>query len=191
MSNARSVSTIALAPVALFAAQAQAQEIFGSNFTHQLTPPEFCNSKQGHMCSWVMLEAQGNAGHETAPRDGRIAKIRVVACAPAGTFVLQIAHADPGTRKAKVVRSGPVINYQGTKHNCTASKNFDIEEFNVNVPVKQGDWLAVIATQVRFMYNSSSGPSILFDPPLAEGDALRSSTSASGFLMMQAELAPP
>jgi fructose-specific phosphotransferase system component IIB len=187
MSNTRLLSTLAVASVVLFAAQAQAQEIFGSKFTHQLTPAESCSVKKSHMCSWVMVEAQGNAGHETAPRDGTIDKIRLVACS-AGSFVLQIERLD--SKQAQAVSTGPVINYQGSKKNCRKSRHFTIEEFDVNVPVKQGDSLGAVATEVSFLYNASSGPSILFDPPLAEGDAARSSTSSSGFLMMQAELAP-
>jgi hypothetical protein len=178
------------ASVALFATQASGQEIFGAKFTHQLTPPEACTTKKSAMCSWVMMEAQGNAAHLKAPRNGTIAKIRVVACAPRGSFVLQIVRVKAG-EQAKVLSTGPVINYQGTTRNCRVSRRFDIEEFDVNVPVRRGDSLAVVATEVRFMYNSSSGPSIMFDPPLAEGDAFRTTDLASGFLMMQAELAPP
>jgi hypothetical protein len=173
------------------AAPASAQQIFGAKFDHQLTPPEFCTNKKGDMCSWVMLEAKGNAGHEKAPRNGVISKIRLVACAPGSSFVLQIVRVEPGTDKAQVVHTGPVINYQGSKRNCRASRRFDIEEFDVNVPVSKGDSLAVIATEVRFLYNPSSGPTEMFDPPLAEGDDFRSTNLATGFLMLQAELAPP
>jgi len=192
MSNRALLGVFAALSVALAGTQALGQEIFGAKFTHQLTPPEFCDfTKKFHICSWVLREAQGFAGHEKAPRDGTIAKIRIVACKPAGSFVLQIVRVNPVTNEAKAVRTGPVINYQGTRRNCTVSNNFNIEEFPVNVPVKKGDSLAVIATQVRFMYNSSSGPSALFDPPLAEGDAFRARTTSSGFLMLQAELAAP
>jgi len=179
------------ASAALFATQASGQEIFGARFNHQLTPPEFCTTNKGRMCSWVLMEAQGNAGKERAPRDGTISKIRVVACAPRGSFVLQVVRVRQSPERARVIRSGPVINYEGSKRNCTASNNFDIEEFDVSVPVSQGDSLAVIATQVRFMYNPGSGPSIMYDPPLAEGDAFRTTELDSGFLMLQAELAPP
>ncbi len=176
--------------VCAFAGPAGAQEIFGAKFTHQLTPPEMCTDKKGVLCTWVMMEAQGQPKKLKAPRDGRIAKIRLVACAPRGTFVLQIVRTKQNPEQAIVQSTGPVINYLGTKRNCKTSKNFDIEEFDVDVPVKKGDQLGVIATQVRFMYNAGSGPSIMFDPPLAEGDAFRQTELASGFLMMQAELAP-
>ena len=179
------------ASVALAASQASGAERFGAKFNHQLTPPEFCkDNKKSAMCSWVLMEAQGNAGKEKAPRDGTIAKIRLVACAPRGSFVLQIVRVKAGTEKVKVIRTGPVINYEGTNRNCNASNNFDVEEFDVNVPVRKGDSLAVVATQVRFMYNPGSGPSIMFDPPLAEDDPFRGTGLDSGFLMLQAELAP-
>lgn len=174
---------------------ASAQEIFGAKFTHQLTPPELCQPNRRHrICSWVLEEAQGNAGKEKAPRDGTIAKIRLVACnpggrPPGGTFVLQIVRVT-ATGNARAIRSGPVINYLGTRRNCTASNNFNIEEFDVNVPVSKGDSLAVYATQIRFMYNPGSGPSALFDLPLADGEAARPPFTSSGFLMLQAELAP-
>jgi hypothetical protein len=179
------------ASIAFFAAHAPGQEIFGAKFTHQLTPPEFCTTKKGKMCSWVLMEAQGQPKITRAPRDGTIAKIRVVACAPGGSFVLQIVRVKQATEEARVLSTGPVINYLGTKRNCNAIRNFNVEEFDVSVPVKKGDSLAVIATEVRFLYNPGSGPSIMFDPPLAEGDAFRTTDLASGFLMFQAELAPP
>jgi hypothetical protein len=184
------LGALGAASIALCASQASAQEIFGAKFNHQLTPPEFCTNKKQNMCSWVLLEAQGNAGHEKAPRDGTISKIRLVACAPGSSFVLQIVRVQPGSDKAQVVRTGPVINYQGSKRNCNTSRKFDVEEFDVNVPVSKGDSLAVIATEIRFLYNPSSGPTEMFDPPLAEGDDFRNTNLATGFMMLQAELAP-
>jgi hypothetical protein len=177
--------------ISLLAAQAHGQEIFGSKFTHQLTPPEACSNNKSKMCTWVMEEAQKNVGKETAPRNGRIAKIRLVACAPGSTFVLQIARFNAGKSKARVLLTGPLINYKGSTRNCTVSANFDIETFNVDVPVRKGDSLAVAATQVRFMYNSGSGPSQVFDPPLPDGGKNRAPKDGSGFLMIQAEMAPP
>ena len=189
--RSRTLAALCAVSFSLVATQVQAQEIFGAKLTHQLTPPQFCTIKKGVMCSWVMREAQGQPGRLKAPRDGRIAKIRLVACAPRGSFVLQIVRTKNTPESARAVSTGPVINYNGTKRNCRASRNFDIEEFNVDVPVKRGDQLAVIATEVRFMYSSSSGPSIMYDPPLAEGDGFRTTELASGFLMLQAEMAPP
>jgi hypothetical protein len=64
-----------------------------------------------------------------------------------------------GVQRKMVIRTGPVINYRGTKRNCMASRNFDVEEFDVNVRVREGVSLAVVPTEVRFMYNLGSGPS--------------------------------
>jgi hypothetical protein len=141
------------------------------------------------MCSWVLTQAQGNAGHETAPKNGTIGKLRLMACGP-GSFVLQIASAKPSRKKAKVISTGPLINYKGDNHNCTGSKNFFIETFPVDVPVKKGQYLSVVATNVSFIYNSSGDGSLVFDPPLADGDPPRKSKGSglgSGFLMLQAE----
>ena len=177
---------------ALVAGQASGQEIIGSKFDHQLTPPANCSNNRAKMCTFVLFRAQKRPDRETAPRDGIIDTIRLVACAPGQSFVLQIVRRRPGTEKFRVIRSGPVINYQGTSRNCNASSNFDIEEFDdLNVPIEEGDYLAVVATQVRFHYSASSGDSLLFDPPLSEGQGFRGETGAEGFLMMQAVLKEP
>lgn len=173
---------------------ASAATVFGAKLNHQLTPPEVCNNSQkSDLCSWVMTQAQKNAGKERAPHDGTIVKIRLFACAPGGTFVFQTYRGKTSNNKFKAVRSGPLINYNGTKRNCTASKNFDIEEFSVNVPVKKGDFIGVVASRVAFIYNSSGDGSTVFDPPLADGAAARTTNGTGlgdGFLMMQVEMNP-
>ena len=182
-------SAIALA---LLAAHASGQEIIGAQFSHQLTPPANCNNNKAKMCTFVLFEAQKRPGKERAPRDGIIDTIRLVACAPGQSFVLQIVRRQGTTENFRAIRTGPVINYHGSNRNCTASNNFDIETFNnLNVPITEGDYLAVVATQVRFHYSASSGPSLVFNPPLADGSGFRSTGSAEGFLMMQAELKEP
>jgi hypothetical protein len=177
---------------ALLATHASGQEIIGAQFSHQLTPPANCNNNKAKMCTFVLFQAQKRPGKERAPRDGIIDTIRLVACAPGQSFVLQVVRRQGTTENFKAIRSGPVINYKGTTRNCTASNNFDIETFsNLNVPIKQGDYLAVVATQVRFHYSASSGDSLVFNPPLADGGLFRSTGGAEGFLMMQAQLKAP
>ena len=178
--------------VALAASQATGGEIIGAKFNHQLTPPEFCLQNKGKLCTWVLFEAQGRPGKETAPRDGIIDTIRLVACAPGQSFVLQVVRRQGSTQKFKVIRTGPVINYKGSNRNCNVGNNFDIETFgDLSVPIKEGDYLAVVATQVRFMNNSSSGPSKLFSPPLSETQGFRNAFNSSGFLTIQFELKDP
>jgi hypothetical protein len=191
MSNRTLVGLVAAIGLALLGNSASAATVFGSKFTHQLTPPEKCNNAGTALCTWVLSQAQGFAGHEKAPHAGTIVQVRIVACAPGGTFVLQIVRTS-GTNQAKAVKSATLINYKGTANNCETDTNFNIEAFNVNIPVATGDSIAVVASRVPFMYNSSSGPSILFNPPLSDAGTpvFRNSTSKSGFLMLQAIMNP-
>jgi hypothetical protein len=173
--------------LALIATPAPAGTIFGSKLNHEPTPAENCRTNASKMCSWVLTEGQQNVGHEAAPKNGTIAKIRLRACS-AGSFVLQLVRAAPSSKKARAVRTGPEINYVGSAKNCNGGPVF-IETFNVNVPVTKGDYLAVIATKVGFIYNSNGSGSQAFDPPLPDGGPLRhaSKNTGSGILMMQAE----
>lgn len=178
--------------VALAATQASGQEVFGSKLSHQLTPGASCDqNNKAKLCTWLLEVGQNNPSGTRAPRNGTIGKIRLMACDP-GTFVLQIARAQPSQDRARVVRTGPLINYSGDRRNCR-SQNFRIEEFAVNVPVQQGDFLAVVANRVSFVYNASGDGSILFAPPLPDGGPVRTANddlSGDGFLMLQAVLNP-
>lgn len=177
----------------VFGLPAAGQEVFGSKLNHQLTPPQFCDQNdKAKVCTWLLEIGQSNTSKTQAPRDGTIGKVRLIACEP-GTFVLQIARAKPSNDTARVIRSGPLINYEGDKKNCKGTK-FQIEEFDVSVPVKKGDFLAVVANKVAFLYNASGDGSILFDPPLPDGGPSRDASDdvdGDGFLMLQAELNPP
>jgi hypothetical protein len=176
--------------ISLFTTPASSATIFGSKLNHQLTPAESCNAnKKADMCSWVLTQAQGDPGNEQAPKNGIVDTVRLMACGP-GSFVLQTARAKPGQDKAKVVHTGPLINYVGAGRNCNRSRNFVIEEFPVRVKVKTGDYLSVVATKVSFIYNSSGDGSLVFDPPLPDGGPLVKTDGTglgSGFLMIQAE----
>jgi hypothetical protein len=159
---------------------------FGAKFLdREPTPPAECVLDEAAMCTFVMVNAHQNVGKEKAPRDGKLAKIRIRSCTP-GTFVLQFAKADLGTDRAKVLRSGPVINYEGDPANCNGGP-YTVETFKVNVRVKKGERLAVAGTDIGFMYNASSGDSMKFVPPLADGGPLRTETDSDGHLLIQAE----
>jgi hypothetical protein len=178
---------------ALLALPASAAPVtFGSKLNHEPTPPETCKqSKPGDMCSWVMTIAQANVGHETAPKAGTIAKLRLRSCS-AGSFVLQITRTNTAKTTARAITTGPEINYQGSATNCSGGSV--IETFTVNVPVRKGDRLAVIATKVGFIYNASGDGTMVFDPPLPDGGPFRAVGNTaglgSGILLLQAEYAP-
>lgn len=183
---------IGAASVLAIGSSASAEEIFGSKLNHQLTPPQYCDQNdKSKVCTWLLEIGQDNPGNTKAPRDGTIGKIRLIAC-DAGTFVLQIARAKPSADSARVVQSGPLINYKGDKKNCKGN-NFAVEEFNVDVPVRSGDYLAVVANRVSFLYNASGDGSLPFFPPLPDGGPTREASNdvdGDGFLMIQAELNP-
>jgi len=133
--------------LAVMSSQAQATHVFGAKLNHDLQVPSICNPNKGSdLCTWVLSLGQSNVGHEAAPVDGTITQIRMMACGK-GSFILQIAHAKRTTHQAQVVRTGPLINYVGnTDRNCNGGPGgFFIETFNVSVPVKKGDVLAVVA----------------------------------------------
>jgi hypothetical protein len=172
--------------VLALAVPGEAATTFGSKLNHEPTPAEKCNAnKPGDMCSWVLTTAQQNVGGETAPRNGTIAQLKLRSCS-SGSFVLQLARAKPGQNMARAVRSGPAITYKGDPRNCKGSTI--IETFAVSVPVEAGEYLAVIATKVGFIYNASGDGSHVFDPLLPDGGALRNAGDGlgSGILLLQA-----
>jgi len=186
MWNRYLLATIGAMSFAMLATSAPAATMFGSRLNHEPTPPQACRSAQPFkMCSWVLEIAHQNVGRERAPKNGIIAKLRLRSCTP-GSFALQVARAIPASNQARVVRTGPTINYRGNPNNCNGG--FTFEEFNVNVPVQTGDFLAVLATRVGFIYNASGEGSLVYDPPLADGGAFRvaSSGTGSGFLLLHA-----
>lgn len=177
--------------VGVFSTPASAATVFGSRLNHEPTPAERCNSNRpSNMCSWVLTTGQQFVGREPAPKDGTIVKLRLRSCS-AGSFVLQLVKAaNELTGEVQGVRTtGPTINYKGHRKNCNGGTF--IETFNVNVPVFQGEYLAVVATRVGFIYNSSGDGSIVLDPPLADGNDLRQSDGTglgSGILLLQATM---
>lgn len=173
----------------VFGTPVSAATIFGSKLNHEPTPAERCNSNRASdLCSWVLTTGQQFVGHEPAPKDGTVVKLKLRSCS-GGSFVLQMVKAaNQQTGEVQGVRTtGPTINYKGSRKNCNGG--IFIETFSVNVPVFQGEYLAVIATKVGFIYNSSGDGSIVLDPPLADGNDLRQSDGTglgSGILLLQA-----
>ena len=188
----RSLFIIGACALSLLSADAQAGQRFGSRLNREPTPAETCRAaKPQNLCSWVMTIAQNAPGRHRAPKNGTIATIRLLSCSP-GSFVLQVARADPASNKAKVVRSGPLINYKGSASNCNGDDSLFIEIFTVRVPILAGEYLSVAATRVGFIYNASGDGTHVFDPLLPDGGPLRipSNVNGSGMLLLQAEYAP-
>ena len=166
---------------------------FGSRLTGQEQP---ANSEQGvfcknsrPQCTWVMTIARNrpNDGH-LAPKDGTIRRFRLIAC-ERGSLQIQIARLNRGETQARVVRNGPRIIYDGDSNKCRGQR-FDVESFNVNIPVRKGEVLAIKTRQTSSLYCSGDNGVLRYDPPLAPGEGFRRPLNEdSCILLVEAEYA--
>jgi hypothetical protein len=181
---------VSVLAVAVLSAPAAGQTRFGARLDPDTQPSNagtgiLCRENNpSAMCSWVLRdayqrEADGENGHE-APQDGIIKKVRLISCG-GGSFVLQIARVNPATGRFRAVRTGPVINYGPDPQRCEGEQ-YRVQTFNVNVPVRKGDYLAVVGPRVKFVRCSSGGDK--------EGDLFRPKTDGEGcWLLLEAEYA--
>jgi hypothetical protein len=135
---------------------------------------------EGDPCTMVSVMTS-NSGHEKAPKDGTITRVRVVA-AHAGSFRLFFAKAQPGTQQARVVKKGPIISFTGD-----TSAPYTIETKTVSITVKKGWYLAVRASSFETVSCTSGSPAQLeFQPPLAVGAPLTTADDTNGcYLLVQ------
>jgi len=142
-------------------------------------------------CTWVAVEAFENGDHEKAPRNGTIRKVRLISCV-GGSFTVQVARYRPTDDKAKVVRSGPTINYVKDERETWGGDfqdDYKIQSFNVNFHVNKGDYIAVKGTKVGFIHRAGSGDAIKFRPPLLVGGSFQSPDDDENSLLIQFEYA--
>jgi hypothetical protein len=165
---------------------------FGAKLSSQSQPSNAfdgqpCEPKTAP-CTRVMTQAYRRADPETdqvAPKDGTIGKIMIVAGVP-GKFRIELARAQVGAQKAKIVAVGRLIQYDGQG---TGSEDngppYKVEAFKVNLPVKKGEFLAVQAKKISFEYCSGGGDSqFTFEPPLVLGKKYRHANRTDGCLML-------
>jgi hypothetical protein len=149
-----------------------------------------CGEGTAGPCTFVQEEAYGRPdGGELAPKTGTIKKIRLIAGGP-GSFKLQIAKVKRstlfGTNEAKVVANGPRINYQGQSELNFEDDSYRVESFNVDVPVKKGQQLALKGNITSMVRCSSGGDNtLIYSPPL--GSSFRPATNTDGcWILMEA-----
>lgn len=145
-------------------------------------------------CTMVQNEAYGRPdGGEFAPKTGTIKRIRIIAADP-GSFRPQIAtvkHTTSttlGDTKAKVTYTGAKLSFTGQTEANEESGQYKVETFNVSIPVKKGQQLA-LRGNVSSMVRCSSGGhnTLLFTPALQRGGAFAGATDASGcWILMEA-----
>lgn len=177
-------AALMIAPATGMAASAK----FGAAVNPQLQPSNSvpahdCDAAPGSKCTWVLNDAYQNAGGEGSPHKGTLKKIKLVAGEP-GSFKLQVVKMKPGNR-AKVTRNGPKINYDGQP--VAFDEPYNVEKFKVDVPIKQGEYLAIKAKTTSMVRCSGGGDNtLLYAPPLKKGDSFRTANEDEGcFLLMQ------
>jgi hypothetical protein len=165
---------------------------FGAKLGPNVQPS---NAGSGHPCSdpeptlactRVMMDAYGRPnGGARAPRDGVITRLRLIANVP-GQFRLQIARANPQNEVGRVLRAGPVIHYQGQSD--PNADTYEVESFDVHVPVHQGERLAIRGNNTSLLRCSSGGANTLvYIPPLvAKGDSRPASDHDGCWLLLEA-----
>jgi hypothetical protein len=185
----------ALAMMIVPAIGAAAPLKFGSKLNPTVQPSNSlpglgCGEGVSGPCTFVQNEAYGRPdGGELAPKTGTIKKIRLIAGGP-GSFKLQIAKVKRstlfGTNEAKVVADGPRINYLGQSEANDEAGSYRVETFDVDVPVKKGQQLALKGNITSMVRCSSGGDNtLIYTPPL--GSAFRPATNTDGcWILMEA-----
>ncbi len=189
-------TAIAVLALTLVPATAMAAPVkFGSKLNPTVQPSNSlpglkCAAEAPGPCTMVQQEAYGRPdGGELAPKTGTIKKIRLIAGGP-GSFKLQIAKVKRstlfGTNEAKVVANGPRISYQGQTEANDEAGSYRVETFDVNVPVKKGQQLALKGNITSMIRCSSGGPNtLIYTPPL--GSSFRPATETDGcWILMEA-----
>lgn len=168
---------------------------FGAKLTTQSQPSNAENGQScdenggiphGSTCTWVAITAFENGSHFTAPRTGTVRHVKLVSCVK-GKFRLQLAHAIPSARKARIVANGPEITYAGQSPCGGASgDHFIVQSFRVSLRVAKGDYIAIKARSTGTLSCSGGDGFLLYAPPLAVGGPLKKSHSgASCDLLVQ------
>jgi len=163
----------ALGAAALMAVPASgfAATTFGAKLNKNIQPsnslPAQSCTVMPQQCTRIEMDAYNNAGHERAPKDGVVKKVKLIAGGP-GHFRLQIAEAKPAKDKGRVVRNGPRIDYQGQPDPW--EDTYKVESFPVHIPVEKGQYLAIKSRKTSMLRCSSGGPNqFLFQPALSPG----------------------
>lgn len=146
----------------------------------------------GATCTMIQNEAYGRPdGGELAPRTGTIKRIRVIAADP-GSFRPQIAKVKRstlfGTNEAKVVYTGPLLTYSGQTEANEESGQYKVETFNVNIPVKTGQQLALRGNISSMVRCSSGGDNtLIYTPSLLAGKPFKAASETDGcWILMEA-----
>jgi hypothetical protein len=177
------------------ATPAKTPTYFGAKLTSHSQPSNAQNGqscdesagiRHGATCTWVAISAFENGSHWKAPRTGTIKHVKLVSC-KAGKFRLQLAQANPSTRKARIVANGPEISYKG-QNPCGggSGEHYVVQSFRVDMHVTKGDYIAIVARSTGTLSCSGGDGFLFYAPPLPVGGPFKKSHSgASCDLLVQ------
>ena len=161
------LGTAAIAILAAIPAASHAGPRFGADLkgvTPEATPVKCTNPSAPCTRALINYYDPAHAGKVPfAPKKGKVKRIRLKAGAP-GAFRLQLVRMKgfvfPNV-KAKVVRKGPRIRYEGTG---------SVEAFKVKVPVRRGMWLAMRTRKTAAVQCEMGAENeAIFAPPIKLG----------------------
>lgn len=189
----KTIPAAALAALALAIPASAGAESFGSKLSPNIQPSNAgtkghpCVNGDPGSCTRVMLEGYTNGsgvGSPKAPHDGTIDKLKIIAQGP-GKFRPELAKAKPNAEQARVTYRGSQIQYDGQQG---GGMNYDIETFDVDIPVEKGEYLAIESRKTSFLRCSSGGPNqLLFQPALSVGGMFQPATDTDGcWLLLEA-----
>jgi hypothetical protein len=169
---------LAMGVLAAIPASGLAATKFGAHLGGGANPvetPKLCPGVPGWCTRAPTYFAAPYAGESThAPEDGVIDRIRLIA-GSFGRFVPQVVRMKDEFPpvQVKVKAEGPhVLTYSGTD---------DIETFDVNLPVKEGQFLAMNVRRMSALTcEPGLGDEAIFEPPLVLGDPFASADYYTG-----------
>lgn len=180
-------SCAALAALLVVPASGQAKTKFGADLKNndgsvtQPTSERNCQQDANALdstqkCDRIAVNYQDTGAidnHITAPKDGTIDKIKLVAL-HAGSFKLELGRAknlNGSDGDGKIVAHGPNIDYQSS----ISGQDYTIQTFDVNLDVSKGDDLAIKSKQTSLLKcQSGSTEQLLFQPILPVGGPFES-----------------
>jgi hypothetical protein len=172
-----------------FAATAKFGAKLGSGtFPSNSYPGTYCDHEidggsDTYACTWILLNSFGG-GSVTAPKNGKISKVKFVAGA-AGSFKLVIARKN-ASGQFKVTAASAKINY-GTD-NCLVNCVTRTVTLSSQLNVSTGDYVGVQGAKIGTLRCDSGGNKIaLLKPPAPVGGSYVTPTDYSGcFLLVTA-----
>lgn len=183
-----------LGAIALVPSAASASTWFGSSLNHDpANAGASCNPDDtvpAPNCTHIGSYYPGTSGRVTAPKNGTIVRIRVLAQGPMTMKfkLVRVRGLSPNNTQgqAKVVKVGPILNVSGPTQAQLDNGTYPIQSFGVHVKVHRGDELAIDTNNNQAEYCSDGTPGQLtfYNPFLQSGQGFRSSTGTDDCLLL-------